>query len=50
MASGGAEKLEKPPASFKTHVSEHIGYPVKYNDDGRRMVDKTVTACTGASQ
>lgn len=45
MASGGAEELEKPPASFKSHVWEHFGFPVKINDDGRRVVDKTVTVC-----
>jgi hypothetical protein len=29
MASGGAEELEKPPASFKSHVWEHFCFPVK---------------------
>eukprot|EP00063_Salmo_salar_P052191 XP_014027026.1 PREDICTED: uncharacterized protein LOC106585398 isoform X2 [Salmo salar] len=42
MACGGAEKLEKPPASFKSHVWEHFDFPVKY-DDGRRVVDNTIT-------
>lgn len=45
VASGGADELEKPPASFKLHVWEHFGFPVKYNDDGSRVVDKTVTVC-----
>ena len=41
MASGGTEELEHP-ASFKW---EHFGFPVKYNDEGKRLVDKTVTVC-----
>ena len=41
MASGGTEELERP-ASFKW---EHFGFPVKYNDEGKRLVDKTVTVC-----
>ncbi|CDQ71283.1 unnamed protein product [Oncorhynchus mykiss] len=44
-AGGGAEELEKPPASSKSHVWEHFGFPVKY-DDGRRVVDTTtITVC-----
>lgn len=39
------KNLEKPPASFKSHVWEHFGFLVKYNDDGRRVLDKTVTVC-----
>lgn len=31
------------PTSFKSPVWEHFGFPVKYNDEGRRLVDKTVT-------
>ena len=30
------------PASFKW---EHFGFLVKYNDEGKRLVDKTVTVC-----
>jgi hypothetical protein len=41
---GGAEELEKPPASFKSHVSEYFGFPVKYDDEGR-VVDNTITLC-----
>ena len=26
-------------------VWEHFGFPVKYNDEGKRLVDKTVTVC-----
>jgi hypothetical protein len=44
MASGGAEVLEKPPASFKSHVWEHLGFNVKY-DDGRSVVDNTIMVC-----
>jgi hypothetical protein len=44
MASGGAEELAKPPASFKSHVREHFGFPVKY-DVGRRVVGNTITVC-----
>lgn len=44
MASGGTEELECP-ASFKSPVWEHFGFPVKYNDEGKRLVDKTVTVC-----
>ncbi len=44
MASGGTEELERP-ASFKSPVWEHFGFPVKYNDEGKRLVDKTVTVC-----
>ena len=40
-ASRGTEELERP-ASFKW---EHFGFPVKYNDEGKRLVDKTVTVC-----
>ncbi|KAK0141840.1 Zinc finger BED domain-containing protein 1 [Merluccius polli] len=43
MASGGAE-LEKPPASFKSAVWEHFGFPVRY-ENGKRLVDKTATVC-----
>ena len=39
--SGGAEELEKPPASFKSHVWEHFGFPVKYKA-GRRVVNRNV--------
>ena len=41
MASGGTEEPECP-ASFKW---EHFGFPVKYNDEGKRLVDKTVMVC-----
>ncbi|XP_077100118.1 zinc-alpha-2-glycoprotein-like [Siphateles boraxobius] len=34
MASGGTEELERP-ASFKSPVWEHFGFPVKYNDEGK---------------
>ena len=44
MASGGTEELERP-ASFKSPVWEHFGFPVKYNDEEKRLVDKTVTVC-----
>ncbi len=44
MASGGTEELERP-ASFKSPVWEHFGFPVKYNDEGKRLVDKTETVC-----
>ncbi|KAF0022157.1 hypothetical protein F2P81_025589 [Scophthalmus maximus] len=44
MASGGSKELERP-ASFKFPVWEHFGFPVKYNDEGKRLVDKTVTVC-----
>ncbi len=44
MVSGGTEELECP-ASFKSPVWEHFGFPVKYNDEGKRLVDKTVTVC-----
>ena len=44
MASGGTEELERP-ASFKSPVWEHFDFPVKYNDEGKRLEDKTVTAC-----
>ena len=44
MASGGTEELEHP-ASFKSHVWEHFGFPVTYNDEGKRLVDKTVMVC-----
>lgn len=37
--------MEKPPASFKSAVWEHFGFPVKYDDDGRRVVDRTATVC-----
>ncbi|KAL3969495.1 Arf-GAP with GTPase, ANK repeat and PH domain-containing protein 2 [Sarotherodon galilaeus] len=40
----GAEELEKPPASLKSHVWEHFGFPVKYIN-GKRVVDKTTTLC-----
>ncbi|XP_034034592.1 zinc finger BED domain-containing protein 1-like [Thalassophryne amazonica] len=45
MASGGGEELENPPASFKSHVWAYFGFPVTYNDDGRRVVGKTITVC-----
>ncbi len=45
MAAGGAEELEKSPASFKSHGWEHFSFPVKCTDDGRKVVDKTVTVC-----
>ncbi|KAL3973548.1 chromosome alignment-maintaining phosphoprotein 1 [Sarotherodon galilaeus] len=32
----GAEELETPPASLKSHVWEHFGFPVKYID-GKRV-------------
>lgn len=43
MASGGTEELERP--SFKSPVWEHLGFPVSANDEGKRLVDKTVTVC-----
>ena len=44
IASRGMEELERP-TSFKSPVWEHFGFPVKYNDEGKRLVDKTVTVC-----
>ncbi|XP_073491217.1 E3 SUMO-protein ligase ZBED1-like [Aquarana catesbeiana] len=44
MASGGTEELERPTL-LKSPVWEHFGFPVKYDDEGKRLVDKTVTAC-----
>ena len=41
MASRGIEELQHP-VSFKW---EHFGFPVKYNDEGKRLVDKTVMVC-----
>ena len=29
-------ELEEPPASFKSAVWEHFGFPVQYNGDGMR--------------
>ena len=44
MASRGTEELERP-VSVKSPVWEHFDFPVKYNDEGKRLVDKTVTVC-----
>ena len=40
MASRAAEK---PPASIKSAVWEYFGFPVHYNENGIRVVDKTGT-------
>ena len=38
-------ELEVPPASFKSAVWEHFGFPVQHNSDGERVVDRTKTVC-----
>lgn len=38
-------ELEEPPASFKSAVWEHFGFPVQHNSDGERVVDRTKTVC-----
>lgn len=47
MASG--EELEDPPSSFKSVVWENFGFPVTYNSDGDRVVNKTKTVCRRCS-
>ena len=44
MASVGKEELERP-ATLKSPVWEHFGFPVNYDDEGKRSVDKTATVC-----
>ena len=33
-SSDKTQELEDPPASFKSAVWEHFGFPVDYNNDG----------------
>lgn len=42
---GGKGELEEPPASFKSAVWEHFGFPVEYNGGGVRVVDRAKTVC-----
>ena len=44
MASGH-DKVEDPPASFRSAVWEHYGFSVTYENDGKKVVDKTATVC-----
>lgn len=34
-----------PAASFRSPVWEHFGFPVTYDESGKKLVDKTVTVC-----
>ncbi|XP_060768023.1 E3 SUMO-protein ligase ZBED1-like [Neoarius graeffei] len=43
MASG--EELEDPPSSFKSVVWDNFEFPMSYNSNGERVVDKTKTVC-----
>ncbi|XP_057181407.1 E3 SUMO-protein ligase ZBED1-like [Triplophysa rosa] len=46
MASEGDKpQIEPPPASYKSAVWEHFGFPIRYSSDGHKNVDKTVTVC-----
>ena len=46
MASGhDTVQLEDPPASFRSAVWEHYGFNVTYDNDGKKVVDKTATVC-----
>ena len=36
----GSLNQENPPSSFRYPVWEHFGFPVDYNSDGQRVVDK----------
>lgn len=47
MAS--VEELEDPPSSLKSIVWDNFGFPVTYNGDGERVVDKTRTVCRRCS-
>ena len=48
-SSDNAQELEDPPASFKSAVWEHFGFPLDYNNDGVRVVDRTRTVCRRCS-
>ena len=50
-ASGGVERpeFEEAPASFKSPVWGHFGFPVDYNDEGAKTVDKSKTICKHCS-
>ena len=37
------QELEDPPAAFKSAVWESFAFPVDYNSDGVRVVDRTKT-------
>ena len=43
--SDNTQELEDTPASFKSAVWEHFRFPVDYNNDGVRVVDRTRTVC-----
>ena len=38
--SDNTQELEDPPASLKSAVWEHFVFPVDYNNDGVRVVDR----------
>lgn len=44
--TGGPELVDMPAASFGSPVWEHFGFSVTYDDGGKKVVDKTVTAST----
>lgn len=37
--------IEDPPPSFRSGVWEYFGFRVKYDPDGKRVVDKNTTVC-----
>lgn len=41
----GSVELEELPASFKSRIWEHFSFPVQYNGDDMRVVDRTKTVC-----
>ena len=44
-ASGGVERpeFEEAPASFKSAVWGHFGFPIDYNEEGEKTVEKSNT-------
>lgn len=44
MANATTE-VEDPPPSFKSRVWDYFGFRVKYDPDGKRLVDKNTTVC-----
>ena len=43
MAQRAQPEIEDPPQSSKSGVWDHFGFPVRYDENGARIVDKTAT-------
>ncbi len=43
--SSAETEIEDAPSSYKSDVWQHFGFPVKRQDDGKKITDKTQTVC-----